>query len=325
MVNAGLYLAGAGLFFYLAPVTTAFLLGAIIVVAVSHYGHKDLLELVRDHVRLPAAPGPALAAAARARPLTVDDVQQELRMAGLEKCALVLGIDYTKSNEWTGKRTFGGRSMHDVAAGTLNPYQCVIQSVGETLAVFDDDGQIPVYGFGDTRTQNHSVFPLNQNAQQPTLAGFHAVLECYTAVTPAIALDGPTSFVAIIHEALTHVTPGSFTILVIITDGAVTDEEETQAAIIEASHHALSIIAIGVGDGPWDAMEAFDNDLPERTFDNFTFVEYDRIMRQNDGNMAAFAQQALRETPAQFKEARRLGMMKAAKAATRLRGGRKGY
>ena len=40
---------------------------------------------------------------------TIDEVTRELRKAGLESCQLLVGIDFTKSNEWTGERSFGGK------------------------------------------------------------------------------------------------------------------------------------------------------------------------------------------------------------------------
>ena len=248
---------------------------------------------------------------------TMEEVQHALRAAGLESSNLIVGIDYTRSNEWTGAKSFG-KMLHTIDHHQQNPYQEAIAAIGGVLEAFDDDTLIPVYGFGDERTQGHSVFPLNPNAVNNSCQGFKHLLDCYDRVTPGIKLSGPTSFAPLIREAMRIVqVTGQYHILVILADGQVCDETATVNAIVEASRHPLSIIMVGVGDGPWDQMHTFDDELPERKFDNFQFVNFTAIQtRLNKRHISQDARQAtlgvhcLQEIPDQYKTIKRLGLLK---------------
>jgi len=237
----------------------------------------------------------------------LEEVQNALRREGLESSNLIMGIDYTKSNTYTGKATFGNRCLHEISPARLNPYQEAIQIIGKTLEPFDDDKLIPAFGFGDSTTADKRVFPFFHD--RPCY-GFQEVLERYTEITPLLILSGPTSFAPLIYEAINIVKQQrAYHILVIIADGAVTNTRETSQAIIDASHFALSIVMVGVGDGPWDLMEEFDDKLPERKFDNFQFVKFDHIMRKARNRETEFALAALMEIPPQFKAIKRLQLL----------------
>jgi len=81
----------------------------------------------------------------------LDQVKAALQLAGLESSNLIIGVDFTKSNEWTGKRCFNGRSLHHLG-GPPNPYEQAISIIGKTLSGFDEDNQIPCFGFGDSKS-----------------------------------------------------------------------------------------------------------------------------------------------------------------------------
>jgi len=251
---------------------------------------------------------------------SISQVQQAVRAAGLESSNLILGIDFTRSNTWTGERSFHGRCLHDTDSGRLNPYQRVIDVIGRTLEEFDDDKLIPAYGFGDATTSDRGCFPFHEG-DKPS-HGVAATLERYKEITKAVDLAGPTSFAPVIHEAIRIVREeqGAYHILVIVADGQVTDASPTGAtaqAIIEASNYPLSIIVVGVGDGPWDVMETYDDELPQRHFDNFQFVDFNAMCCPKRGaralepgeQEAQFALHALMEVPDQYAYIKEYGLL----------------
>ncbi|CAI5928499.1 unnamed protein product, partial [Closterium sp. NIES-65] len=400
---------------------------------------------------------------------SIAQVQEKLREVGLESSNLIVAVDFTKSNEWTGKQSFNGRSLHAIAPGASNPYEQAIDIIGQTLSAFDEDNLIPCYGFGDVSTHDKAVFAFNEG-QRPC-NGFEEALQRYRAIAPLVQLSGaiaplvqlsgaiaplvqlsgaiaplvqlsgaiaplvqlsgaiaplvqlsgaiaplvqlsgaiaplvqlsgaiaplvqlsgaiaplvqlsgflsrptfpfnpfspplpilspssphplpilspssphplpilspssphplphpypvcvragPTSFAPAIEAAVTAVeesggqypgqpcptsfapaieaavraveeSGGQYHVLLIIADGQVTrsvdtppgvfsrQEQATVDAIVAASNYALSIVMVGVGDGPWDTMEEFDDALPQRNFDNFQ--EFDDALPQRN-------------------------------------------
>ena len=250
---------------------------------------------------------------------TLGMVQDGLRKAGLEASRLMLGIDYTISNTDAGKRTFGGLSLHylnGADTSLMNPYQQVISTLGRTLDSFSDNKIIPTFGFGSRDTKDQSVFSVSSRPDGLN-DGVDAVLEAYRVITPTIALGGPTSFAPIINKAIEIVKADrAYYILVIIADGELTPDTEfcsatTQSmrAVVEASNYPISIIIVGVGDGPWDQMRHFDNDLPQRKFDNINFVDFDKewVGDTIEAKDTSFAIAALQEIPDQYTAIRKLG------------------
>ncbi|XP_058787438.1 E3 ubiquitin-protein ligase RGLG2-like [Vicia villosa] len=254
---------------------------------------------------------------------SLEQVTEALASAGLESSNLIVGIDFTKSNEWTGARSFQRRCLHHIG-NEQNPYEQAISIIGKTLSSFDEDNLIPCFGFGDASTHDQEVFSFN--AEDRFCHGFEEVLSRYRELVPQLRLAGPTSFAPVIEMAITIVeqSEGQYHVLLIIADGQVTrsvdtergqlstQERKTVEAIVKASEYPLSIILVGVGDGPWDMMKEFDDNIPARAFDNFQFVNFTEIMSKNmdrSRKEAEFALSALMEIPSQYKATLELNIL----------------
>ena len=259
-----------------------------------------------------------------------EGLQQGLREAGLQSSNLIIAIDFTGSNTKQGKNTYAKNmpaadqktfsNLHWVHPQWPNPYQQAITIISRTLAVFDADQKYPVFGFGDTKTQDKSVFEIGLGEGPCT--GVEQVMQAYQTILPTIKMDGPTSFAPAIEKAIeiVHANNGAYHILIIITDGFISEDLEqfNIATLKKASLFPLSIIIVGVGDGNkgnFDQMKRIDDDVDNRLFDNVQFVQLARIMSDNQNDVQTmeieFAVKALMEIPAQYKTMQEHGMFKA--------------
>jgi len=173
-----------------------------------------------------------------------------------------VAIDFTASN---GPPSHP-QSLHYLSPDGANQYTQAIQSVGEIIEPYDTDKQFPALGFGAKVPPHGQVsfeFFLNL-AQNPYCNGVQGILQAYRTALGQVNLYGPTNFRPVINHvaqfAKAHQNGQQYFVLLILTDGIITDFEDTKAAIVSASELPMSIIIVGVGDEDFSAMEALDSD-----------------------------------------------------------------
>ena len=171
--------------------------------------------------------------------------------------------------------------MHDLS-GPENPYMAALRLLAPCSEDLDDDSSIPCYGFGDTRTGRRSVFSFFRDNE--TANSLESLVARYKEIARVVDMSGPTTFAPLIHQAMRDVHKGGmkFHMLLILADGQVSNEclDDTKSAIVAASKFPISIVMVGIGDGPWDEMKTFDDSITEREWDNFQFVEFNTIVKR---------------------------------------------
>lgn len=253
---------------------------------------------------------------------SLEQIHRKISAVGLKKSNLIIGLDFTASNFNQGEKTFHGRNLHKIVKKKLNPYQAAISIIAENLASLDEDQIFPVYRFGDKKTKNQKVLPLTRKMPLEGYKGFGAIQKAYTKASKRVTFYAPTSFAPLINKAvetiICHESGGEYPyhILLILTDGEITSEWDLNIqAIQKASKYPLSIIAVGVGDGPWKQMKKFDDKVTGRDFDNFQFVCLHEFINDldtiSDQEKDDFAAHALQEIPSQYQKIKELELLKA--------------
>ncbi|GFR82321.1 copine-8, partial [Elysia marginata] len=169
-----------------------------------------------------------------------------------------VAIDFTASNGNPQSPT----SLHYYNPYQLNQYAAAISAVGEVIQNYDSDKMFPALGFG-ARMPDGSVsheFALNFQPHNPFCSGIDGVLAAYYHSLNSVQLYGPTNFAPVINH-VARFAAGSrdgseYFVLLIITDGIITDMPQTKEAIVHASTLPLSIIIVGVGDADFTGRKS---------------------------------------------------------------------
>ncbi|KAI3855918.1 hypothetical protein MKX03_027462 [Papaver bracteatum] len=78
---------------------------------------------------------------------SLEQVAEALAKDDMATSSLIVGIDFSINNTWAGRRSFNGRSLHQIG-DAQNPYEQVLWLTGRTLAYMKDK-LIHCFGFGD--------------------------------------------------------------------------------------------------------------------------------------------------------------------------------
>ncbi|KAL4631045.1 copine-3 isoform X1 [Arapaima gigas] len=177
-----------------------------------------------------------------------------------------VGVDFTGSNG----DPRSPDSLHYISPQGINEYLAAIWAVGMVIQDYDSDKMFPAFGFGAQIPPTWQVsheFPLNFNPANPFCTGIEGIVEAYRMCLPQVKLYGPTNFSPIINhvarfaaQATQQKTASQYNVLLIITDGVITDLDQTRTAVVNASKLPMSIIIVGVGGADFSAMEFLDGD-----------------------------------------------------------------
>ncbi|KAM6985965.1 copine-8 [Aplochiton taeniatus] len=224
-----------------------------------------------------------------------------------------VAIDFTASNGNPAQPT----SLHYMSPYQMNAYAMALKAVGEIIQDYDSDKMFPALGFGAKLPPDGRIsheFALNGNPQNPYCAGIDGVMEAYYQSLKSVQLYGPTNFSPVINHVARYaasVKDGSqYFVLLIITDGVISDMAQTKESIVNASCLPMSIIIVGVGPAEFDAMIELDGDEvrissrgrhAERDIVQFVpFRDYIDRTGNHILSMARLAKDVLAEIPDQF-------------------------
>uniref|UniRef100_A0A452YZ23 VWFA domain-containing protein n=1 Tax=Aegilops tauschii subsp. strangulata TaxID=200361 RepID=A0A452YZ23_AEGTS len=225
----------------------------------------------------------------------------------------MVAVDFTASN---GDPRVP-QSLHYIdPSGRPNSYQQAILGVSEVLQFYDNDRRFPAWGFGAKipRGSVSHCFNLNASTNDCEVVGVEGIMSAYSSTLYSVSLAGPTLFGPVISKAAEIASHSvqygnnKYFVLLIITDGVITDQQETKDSIVRASDLPLSILIVGVGNADFTQMRILDADFGKRlesstgrvaTRDIVQFVPMREVQA---GGQVTVVQSLLEELPGQFLE-----------------------
>lgn len=174
----------------------------------------------------------------------------------------------------------------------------------------DNENEILNENINDNFNDKHEFYKKEKVLfEEDSVFGLEGVLDAYRSSISKIVFSGPTNFCPLIDKIKTSIknnlNPQSmnYYILLIITDGQISDMKQTINAIVNSSDLPLSIVIVGVGEDDFTSMKQLDgDDFPLTNYNNkvtardiVQFVPFNMFKH----NMRILGQEILKEIPLQ--------------------------
>ncbi|KAL3904589.1 MAG: hypothetical protein SGILL_010007 [Bacillariaceae sp.] len=222
-------------------------------------------------------------------------------VAGGCELNVAVAIDFTGSN---GDPRKPG-TLHYMSAGQPNDYEKAISAIVSILGKYDADKSYPVWGFG--AKYGGEIQHCFECGGADTHRGVQGVLSAYKQVfSSGLVMSGPTIFADVITAAGSAAVKAqreaqakgsqAYTVLLLLTDGAVSDVPGTVKALESVSSMPLSIVVVGVGNADFSSMRFLDDFAGSGKRDICQFVEFNR----HGHSSHALTSETLNEIPSQL-------------------------
>ncbi|KHN80230.1 Copine-1, partial [Toxocara canis] len=206
-----------------------------------------------------------------------------------------VAVDFTASNG----NPLDPASLHYIHPHKSNSYMTALCSVSSVIEKYNRHGRIAAFGFGAQTPPDFRVshlFFMNGDSRDPHVVGVDGLMNAYRSTLLAVRPYAPTDFSEVIYHvykfgaaANRQSTSDHYFVLLIVTDGCVTDPKKTLEAIVECSFLPISIVIVGVGQRDYSPMEALMSPTLKsltsgRTLQReiVTFVPYQPTMPDNE-------------------------------------------
>jgi Copine/C2 domain len=216
---------------------------------------------------------------------------------------VTIGIDFTGSNG--DPRIPGTLHYHNRNDPSFrNDYEKAIAAIVSILAKFDSDQMFPVYGYG--AKYGGEVRHCFQCGPTEEVHGVQGVLDAYRSVfSSGLIMSGPTDITELLQTAAARAQSAqeeaasrgqqAYTILLVLTDGAVSDIQKTANVLSQISNTPMSVVIVGVGNADFAGMRFLD-DASMGQKDITQFVQFNRHSRDS----VALTSETLHEIPNQL-------------------------
>ncbi|KRX00777.1 C2 domain [Pseudocohnilembus persalinus] len=194
---------------------------------------------------------------------------------------LNIGIDFSSQKYSNRASSFKHNDQHS--------YREALKKITSVLLPYDSDQSVPMYGISGKTAQSgeyQTFFQLNEQNLEAT--GYENIIKFYDESLKNVKL-GETLQIAPIIEKLNEISKqhlqdgvNGYHVLLILTDGAIDDMQETKKQIIQSSGLPLSIIIVGLKNYNYCSEEEYDNN-----YQYMKILDGDQGLFDSDGNKAS--------------------------------------